>query len=68
MGYLSTDYIIYAVVRDRNLILLLSDQCITGTYMGIVQIYSVYFIRNDFYSDFCIYSVLYYRWSVGSLI
>ena len=64
MDYLSAEYVICFMVYDCDIVLLLSDQCIAGTYMGIIQIYCIYFIWNDFYSNFCVYFVFYHRWSV----
>ena len=64
MDYLSAEYVICFMVCDCDIVLLLSDQCIAGTYMGIIQIYCIYFIWNDFYSNFCVYFVFYHRWSV----
>ena len=48
MDYLSAEYVICFMVCDCDIVLLLSDQCIAGTYMGIIQIYCIYFIWNDF--------------------
>ena len=67
MDYLSAEYVICFMVCDCDIVLLLSDQCIAGTYMGIIQIYCIYFIWNDFYSNFCVYFVFYHRWSVRCL-
>ena len=67
MDYLSAEYVICFMVYDCDIVLLLSDQCIVGTYMGIIQIYCIYFIWNDFYSNFCVYFVFYHRWSVRCL-
>lgn len=61
MDYLSAEYVICFMVCDCDIVLLLSDQCIAGTYMGIIQIYCIYFIWNDFYSNFCVYFVFYHR-------
>ena len=58
MDYLSAEYVICFMVYDCDIVLLLSDQCIAGTYMGIIQIYCIYFIWNDFYSNFCVYFVI----------
>ena len=58
MDYLSAEYVICFMVCDCDIVLLLSDQCIAGTYMGIIQIYCIYFIWNDFYSNFCV--ILYF--------
>ena len=37
MDYLSAEYVICFMVYDCDIVLLLSDQCIAGTYMGIIQ-------------------------------
>ena len=65
MGNLSTEQFIYSVVCDRDFVLLLSDQCIAGAYLGIFQIHVIYFIRNGIYHNFCLYFVFYDGRSIG---
>ena len=55
MDYLSAEYVICFMVCDCDIVLLLSDQCIAGTYMGIIQIYCIYFIWNG--SQFSTYYI-----------
>ena len=65
MGNLSTEQFIYSVVCDRDFVLLLSDQCIAGAYLGIFQIHVKKKKQNGIYHNFCLYLVFYDGRSIG---